>query len=64
MDQNTIISFIQNVGFPIGISVYLLVRMEKKIDELTKSIKDLSENNRETARNNELFLDIYKKGGI
>lgn len=64
MDQNTVISFIQNVGFPIGISVYLLVRMEKKMDELTKSIKELSENNRETAKNNEIFLDIFRKKGV
>lgn len=33
--------FIGNMGFPIVISVYLLVRIEKKIDLLTKSIDQL-----------------------
>ncbi len=33
---------IANFGFSIVISVYLLVRMEKKIEELTKSINQLS----------------------
>lgn len=35
---------IANFGFSIVISVYLLVRMEKKIEELTKSINELSKN--------------------
>ncbi|MEG0250579.1 MAG: YvrJ family protein [Peptostreptococcus sp.] len=42
MDSKTIISIIQNVGFPITISVYLLVRMEMKIDQLTTCISDLA----------------------
>lgn len=29
-------------GFSFIISIYLLVRMEKKIDELTKSINELN----------------------
>lgn len=33
---------IANFGFSIVISVYLLVRMEKKIEELTKSIEELN----------------------
>lgn len=33
---------IANVGFPIAISCYLLIRIESKISELTKSINDLS----------------------
>ncbi|WP_129600604.1 YvrJ family protein [Anaerophilus nitritogenes] len=36
-----LMSIIANVGFPIGISVYLLVRIEGKIDDLSKSIKEL-----------------------
>lgn len=32
-----------NYGFPIVVSVYLLVRMEAKLDELTKVITKLSE---------------------
>lgn len=33
---------IANFGFSIAISVYLLVRMEKKIEDLTKSIEKLN----------------------
>lgn len=33
---------IANFGFSIVISIYLLVRMEKKIEELTKSIDELN----------------------
>lgn len=40
MDE--IIAVIGNVGFPIGISIYLLVRIEGKLDNLTNSINDLS----------------------
>ncbi|WP_053954674.1 YvrJ family protein [Inediibacterium massiliense] len=36
-----LMSIIANVGFPIGVSVYLLVRIEGKIDDLSKSIKEL-----------------------
>ncbi|MDD7182662.1 YvrJ family protein [Peptostreptococcus porci] len=42
MDSQNIISTIQNVGFPIAISIYLLVRMESKMDQLTESITELS----------------------
>lgn len=31
-----------NFGFSIVISIYLLVRMEKKIEDLTKSIEELN----------------------
>ena len=30
------------VGFPIAVSIYLLVRFEKKIETLNKSITDLT----------------------
>lgn len=33
---------IANFGFSVVISIYLLVRMESKIDELTKSINELN----------------------
>lgn len=33
---------IANFGFSIVISIYLLVRMEKKIEDLTKSINELN----------------------
>ncbi|MCR2044722.1 YvrJ family protein [Anaerosalibacter massiliensis] len=33
---------IANLGFPIVISIYLLVRIEGKLDDLTESINELS----------------------
>lgn len=35
-------SQVANLGFPIIVSIYLLVRVEGKLDELTKSIHELS----------------------
>ena len=34
---------ISNVGFPIVLSMYLLIRIEGKIEELTKSIGKLTD---------------------
>lgn len=39
-----IIAQISNVGFPIAITCYLLVRIENKLTELTSSINELSKN--------------------
>ncbi len=33
---------IANLGFPIVVSLYLLVRVERKLDELTKCIKEVN----------------------
>lgn len=33
---------IANLGFPIAVSVYLLVRIEAKLNKLTESITELS----------------------
>ncbi|MGI6486207.1 MAG: YvrJ family protein [Tepidanaerobacteraceae bacterium] len=33
---------IANVGFPIAVSIYLLVRFESKMESLTNSINELS----------------------
>ncbi|WP_461419697.1 YvrJ family protein [Gudongella sp.] len=41
-DLEDIYSSVANLGFPIVISVYLLVRIEGKLDELTKSITELA----------------------
>lgn len=35
------VQIISNVGFPIGVTLYLLVRFENKIDLLSKSIERL-----------------------
>ena len=37
-----ILSQVANVGFPIVVAVYLLMRMEGKIEQLTSSITSLS----------------------
>ena len=37
-----IVTLITNVGFPIAVATYLLIRFETKIDGLTKAISDLS----------------------
>ena len=39
--MENIISSISNVGFPVVLSVFLLLRFEKKIDELPKAINEL-----------------------
>lgn len=37
-----ILTYIANYGFPAVISVYLLVRIEGKLEQLTGSINDLA----------------------
>lgn len=37
-------AIIANLGFPIAISLYLLVRIEGKLQGLTDSINELSKN--------------------
>lgn len=37
-------SIIANLGFPIAISLYLLIRIEGKLQALTDSVNDLSHN--------------------
>lgn len=40
MDE--IYSSVANLGFPIVISLYLLIRIEGKLNQLTESINELS----------------------
>ncbi|KNF09673.1 hypothetical protein CLPU_2c01240 [Gottschalkia purinilytica] len=40
--MNEFYNYISNLGFPIVVSIYLLVRIEGKLDELTNSINNLS----------------------
>ncbi|ALP90560.1 MULTISPECIES: YvrJ family protein [Clostridium] len=42
MDINELVSLIGNVGFPVAVSTYLLVRLEKQIQSLTTSITRLN----------------------
>ena len=38
-----LIPIVANLGFPIAVSIYLLVRIEGKIESLTLSIRGLAE---------------------
>ena len=42
MDVTAFVSLITNVGFPVAVSVYLLIRLEKQIIGLTSSINKLN----------------------
>ena len=42
--MDNISTMISNLGFPIAISMYLLVRIEAKMQGLTDSINELSKN--------------------
>lgn len=42
--MDNISAMIANLGFPIAISIYLLIRIEAKMQGLTDSINELSKN--------------------
>ena len=37
-------TLIANVGFPVAVSIYLLIRIETRLENLTTSINELSKN--------------------
>jgi hypothetical protein len=39
--MESVIPLISNVGFPIAISLYVLTRLEKTVQENTKAIKEV-----------------------
>jgi len=41
-NMDNLVGLIGNVGFPIAVSIYLLVRIEGKLENLTNSINNLS----------------------
>lgn len=41
--MNEWIAFVSNVGFPVTITLYLLVRIEAKLEQLTTSIAQLAQ---------------------
>ncbi|GLI90634.1 YvrJ family protein [Bacillus subtilis subsp. subtilis] len=41
MSSETVIAVIGNFGFPILVAVYLLIRLEGKLDALTEAIIEL-----------------------
>ncbi len=42
MDINELVSLIDNVGFPVAVSAYLLIRLEKQLNSLSASINKLN----------------------
>ncbi|MBY6915751.1 MULTISPECIES: YvrJ family protein [Clostridium] len=42
MDINELVSLIGNVGFPVAVSAYLLIRLEKQLNSLSSSINKLN----------------------
>lgn len=40
-DLSLWVQIFANFGFPMGMTLYLLIRFEKKIDALRETIKDL-----------------------
>lgn len=42
MDVNELINLIINNGFPVAVSAYLLIRLEKQINGLSSSINKLN----------------------
>jgi hypothetical protein len=38
-----LVTLIGNFGFPVAVSIYLLIRLEGKLETLTESIHSLSE---------------------
>jgi len=41
MDIQQIITILGNFGFPVVIAIYLLIRFEKRIENLTEAISQL-----------------------
>jgi hypothetical protein len=48
-----LVSLISTVGFPIAVSIYLLIRFEDKIDLLVQSIHELREDISAVIKNQE-----------
>lgn len=42
MEVKDLVDLVANVGFPVAISAYLLIRLEKHIDTLNTSINKLN----------------------
>ncbi|MEK9198891.1 YvrJ family protein [Ureibacillus sp. 179-F W5.1 NHS] len=42
LDEGQLINLISNIGFPIAVSIYLLLRFEKKIEGLEQTIQKLA----------------------
>lgn len=58
-----IIMLISNVGFPVAVTTYLLVRLDQRLEELTKAFMNLTKVI-ETAIEHQKSEDYFKKWGI
>ncbi|MFD2670418.1 YvrJ family protein [Marinicrinis sediminis] len=52
MDEIDFVNAIGNFGFPIMITIYLLIRFEKRIDYLNNSLIDLAQVIKEMSNRN------------
>jgi hypothetical protein len=41
--MNELMDLVANIGFPIAVSLYLLIRIEGKLENLTNSINNLAQ---------------------
>ncbi|MGE5626575.1 MAG: YvrJ family protein [Solirubrobacterales bacterium] len=48
-----LVNLISNLGFPIAVSIYLLFRLEGRIDELIKAAKSLKDDIAVVIKNQE-----------
>ena len=51
MDSQEIITVVANTGFPVAICIYLLVRMEAKIQQLNDTLIHLASTIEATTKN-------------
>ena len=42
MDTSELVQLITNIGFPMAVSAYLLIRLEKQLNSLSSSINKLN----------------------
>ena len=61
MEISELVNLIANVGFPVAISAYLLIRLEKQIMTLTFSINKL---NTIISTKLGIVIDMSKKWGF
>ncbi len=59
-----IYSVIANVGFPIAISMYLLIRIENRLGELTKSIHELNASIQSMTKWKEIVVEVVRNKNI
>ena len=61
MDLNTIINLIGSVGFPIAITLYLLLTNTKKEEKMNETLNNISLNLQENTIMIKQLIDIIKE---